>query len=279
MQRHLIRGQRVGLGAAASPSARSLRPSPQPAQAMARPSILGRTSRRPAAQSAAAESPSANGRAGCVLQRRVGVGDVRPQQREQVGAVGVGPGRRSRTGRTDRTVVHHHPAVVGDAAEGRLNVAGHGYAGEAADGPGGDLGGVDPDPRSPGQRPRRVIVGGPGPHSGVGHGGGGAVDVAPAVDGRRPLVDQVMRVDRGRGAMIITTNKGIRDWPELLAGDEVLATAILDRLLHRAHVLNIKGRSRRLRDLEDTGPRGFVRRAQALAVRAPDGPLPFRDAS
>ena len=79
--------------------------------------------------------------------------------------------------------------------------------------------------------------------------------------------------------MIITTNKGIRDWPELLAGDEVLATAILDRLLHRAHVLNIKGRSRRLRDLEDTGPRGFVRRAQALAVRAPDGPLPFRDAS
>ena len=55
----------------------------------------------------------------------------------------------------------------------------------------------------------------------------------------------------GRGAMIITTNKGIRDWPELLAGDEVLATAILDRLLHRAHVLNIKGRSYRLRDLED----------------------------
>ena len=51
--------------------------------------------------------------------------------------------------------------------------------------------------------------------------------------------------------MIITTNKSIRDWTELLAGDEVLATAILDRLLHRAHVLNIKGRSYRLRDLED----------------------------
>lgn len=54
-----------------------------------------------------------------------------------------------------------------------------------------------------------------------------------------------------RGAMILTTNKSIRDWIELLAGDEVLATAILDRLLHRAHVLNIKGRSHRLRDLED----------------------------
>lgn len=54
----------------------------------------------------------------------------------------------------------------------------------------------------------------------------------------------------GRGSTLITTNKGIKDWPDVLAGDEVLATAILDRLLHRAHVLNIAGRSYRLRDLE-----------------------------
>lgn len=54
----------------------------------------------------------------------------------------------------------------------------------------------------------------------------------------------------GRGSILITTNKGIQDWPEVLAGDEVLATAILDRLLHHSHVLNIKGRSYRLRDLE-----------------------------
>jgi DNA replication protein DnaC len=53
-----------------------------------------------------------------------------------------------------------------------------------------------------------------------------------------------------RGSILITTNKGIKDWPEVLAGDEVLATAILDRLLHRSHVLNIAGRSYRLRDLE-----------------------------
>jgi len=37
----------------------------------------------------------------------------------------------------------------------------------------------------------------------------------------------------------------------LACGGEVLAAAILDRLLHRAHVLNIKGRSYRLRNLED----------------------------
>ena len=55
----------------------------------------------------------------------------------------------------------------------------------------------------------------------------------------------------GKGSILITTNKGIRDWPEVLAGDEVLATAILDRLLHHSHVLNIKGRSYRLRALED----------------------------
>lgn len=53
-----------------------------------------------------------------------------------------------------------------------------------------------------------------------------------------------------KGSVLITTNKGIKDWPDVLAGDEILAGAILDRLLHKSHVLNIKGRSYRLRDLE-----------------------------
>ncbi len=48
----------------------------------------------------------------------------------------------------------------------------------------------------------------------------------------------------------ITTNKGIASWPSVLADDEVLAGAILDRLLHSATVLNIQGRSYRLRDLD-----------------------------
>lgn len=54
-----------------------------------------------------------------------------------------------------------------------------------------------------------------------------------------------------RGSTLITTNKAIRDWTEMMAGDEALTTAILDRLLHKAHVINIKGRSYRLRDLEN----------------------------
>lgn len=53
-----------------------------------------------------------------------------------------------------------------------------------------------------------------------------------------------------RGATLITTNKAVKDWPEILAGDEAMAAATLDRLLHRSHVFNIKGRSYRLRDLE-----------------------------
>ncbi|MBK6899929.1 MAG: ATP-binding protein [bacterium] len=53
-----------------------------------------------------------------------------------------------------------------------------------------------------------------------------------------------------RCSIMIMTNKGIRDWPEILAGDEVLTTASLDRLLHNSHVPDIKGCSYRLRDLE-----------------------------
>ena len=36
----------------------------------------------------------------------------------------------------------------------------------------------------------------------------------------------------------------------MLAGDDVLATAILDRLLHHCHVVNIDGRSFRLKSME-----------------------------
>ncbi len=53
-----------------------------------------------------------------------------------------------------------------------------------------------------------------------------------------------------KGSMIITTNKSVKDWPEIMAGDEVMTTALLDRLLHHCHVINIKGRSYRLRELE-----------------------------
>jgi len=49
-----------------------------------------------------------------------------------------------------------------------------------------------------------------------------------------------------RSSTIITSNKSFGDWQELF-GDPVIATAILDRLLHHCKVINIKGHSYRLR--------------------------------
>lgn len=49
-----------------------------------------------------------------------------------------------------------------------------------------------------------------------------------------------------RSSIIITSNKSFGDWQEFF-GDQVIATAILDRLLHHCRVVNIKGHSYRLR--------------------------------
>ena len=50
-----------------------------------------------------------------------------------------------------------------------------------------------------------------------------------------------------RGSMIFTSNRSFTEWGTLL-GDEVLATALLDRLLHHAEVITINGRSYRLKE-------------------------------
>ena len=49
-----------------------------------------------------------------------------------------------------------------------------------------------------------------------------------------------------RASTIITSNKSFGDWQELF-GEPVIATAILDRLLHHCQVINIKGHSYRLK--------------------------------
>ena len=48
-----------------------------------------------------------------------------------------------------------------------------------------------------------------------------------------------------RSSIIITSNKGFDSWAEML-GDEVMTTALLDRLLHHAKVYNLDGESYRL---------------------------------
>lgn len=48
-----------------------------------------------------------------------------------------------------------------------------------------------------------------------------------------------------QNSLILTSNKGFEDWVEYL-GDEVITTAILDRLLHRCEVFNLTGKSYRI---------------------------------
>ena len=55
-----------------------------------------------------------------------------------------------------------------------------------------------------------------------------------------------------RASLIVTSNKSFLDWGEVF-GDAVLATAVLDRLLHHATTLNIKGESYRLRERRKAG--------------------------
>ena len=61
------------------------------------------------------------------------------------------------------------------------------------------------------------------------------------------MVFQLVSRRYERGSMIITSNKTFTEWGSVL-GDDVLATAILDRLLHHCDVLPINGPSYRLKD-------------------------------
>ena len=53
--------------------------------------------------------------------------------------------------------------------------------------------------------------------------------------------------------MILTSNRGFAEWGEVF-GDPVVATALLDRLLHHAIVIQIEGASYRLRQHADLVP-------------------------
>ena len=56
-----------------------------------------------------------------------------------------------------------------------------------------------------------------------------------------------------RASLVVTSNKPFSAWGEIF-GDEVVAAAMIDRLVHHAEILSLKGDSYRLRD-RDLGPR------------------------
>jgi DNA replication protein DnaC len=55
-----------------------------------------------------------------------------------------------------------------------------------------------------------------------------------------------------KGAILITSNQSLTVWGEVF-GDRVIATAILDRLLHHSTIVNIKGESYRLKEKRKAG--------------------------
>ena len=75
----------------------------------------------------------------------------------------------------------------------------------------------------------------------------------PVTPGGGNLFFQLVNARYEKGAMILTSNRGFAEWGDIF-GDSVVATALLDRLLHHAVVIQIEGSSYRLREHADLLP-------------------------
>jgi DNA replication protein DnaC len=95
----------------------------------------------------------------------------------------------------------------------------------------------------------------------------------PVIPGGGNLFFQLVNARYERGAMILTSNRGFAEWGEVF-GDPVVATALLDRLLHHAVVVQIEGSSYRLRQHTDLVPEHI--RSKALIQPPPILPPPRR---
>jgi DNA replication protein DnaC len=92
----------------------------------------------------------------------------------------------------------------------------------------------------------------------------------PVIAGGGNLFFQLVNSRYERGAMILTSNRGFAEWGEVFGGP-VVASALLDRLLHHAIVVRIEGASYRLRRHADLLPET----ATARLIPQPD-PIPRR---
>lgn len=62
------------------------------------------------------------------------------------------------------------------------------------------------------------------------------------------LLFQIISQRYERGSIIVTTNKAYKHWPAIFNNDAGITSAILDRLLHRAHTVVVEGKSYRMKD-------------------------------
>lgn len=73
---------------------------------------------------------------------------------------------------------------------------------------------------------------------------------------------QVVATRYEKGAIIVTSNLAFSQWDSTLADDKVLTAAMLDRLLHHSHILQIKGQSYRLKEKRKAGVIGLTNTIQ-----------------
>jgi len=66
------------------------------------------------------------------------------------------------------------------------------------------------------------------------------------------LLFHLIRKPYEKGSLLNTSNQPVGSWGDVL-GDPVVATAVLDRLLHHSHVITIKGESYRLKEKRRAG--------------------------
>lgn len=91
----------------------------------------------------------------------------------------------------------------------------------------------------------------------------------PITPGGANLFFQLVNARYEKGAMILTSNRGFAEWGEIF-GDPVVATALLDRLLHHAVVVQIEGASYRLRNHADLIPEHTRAHANLMPPPAPE---------
>lgn len=78
------------------------------------------------------------------------------------------------------------------------------------------------------------------------------------------LFFQVIAARYEKGATIMTSNLSFGAWDQAFAGDRVLTAAMLDRLLHHSHVVQIQGDSYRLKEKRMAGIIGAQPAKEAL---------------
>ncbi len=76
------------------------------------------------------------------------------------------------------------------------------------------------------------------------------IDYLPISQDGAVLFFQLINARHERASTVLTSKKGFEEWGGVL-GDEIMAAALIDRLLHDCHIVNIRGNSYRMRAHQD----------------------------